>query len=80
LIALLGAGAGTLIAVLICLGQQKYGWVKLGGGTFVVDSYPVNMQYSDFILVWVSIFFIALVASWYPSLKAAYQPVDLKVE
>jgi lipoprotein-releasing system permease protein len=80
LIAILGAGAGTLIAVLICVGQQKYGWVKLGGGTFVVDSYPVNMQYTDFILVWLTILVITLLASWYPALKAARQPVDLKAE
>lgn len=80
LIATLGAGAGTIIAVLICFGQQKYGWVKLGGGTFVVDSYPVNMQYTDFILVWVTILIIALLASWYPALKAARQPADLKTE
>lgn len=80
LIAIIGAGAGTLIAVLICLGQQKYGWVKLGGGTFVVDSYPVNMQYTDFILVWLTILIIALLASWYPALKASRQPVELKAE
>lgn len=80
LIAILGASAGTVIAVLICLGQQKYGWVKLGGGTFVVDSYPVNMQYTDFILVWLTIFIIVFLASWYPALKAARQPVDLKAE
>jgi lipoprotein-releasing system permease protein len=80
LIAILGAGVGTLIAVLICVGQQKYGWVKLGGGTFVVDSYPVNMQYTDFILVWLTILVITLLASWYPALKAARQPVDLKAE
>lgn len=80
LIALTGAAIGTVIAVLICLGQQKFGWVKLGGGTFVVDAYPVNMQLFDFILVWVTILIISLLAAWYPSLRAARQPVDLKAE
>jgi lipoprotein-releasing system permease protein len=78
LIAATGAGMGTLLAVLICLGQQKYGWVRLGGGTFVVDYYPVSMHFTDFILVWVTILVIGLLASWYPSVKAARQPVDLK--
>lgn len=78
LIAAAGAGMGTLLAVLICLGQQKYGWVRLGGGTFVVDYYPVSMHFTDFILVWVTILVIGLLASWYPSVKAARQPVDLK--
>jgi lipoprotein-releasing system permease protein len=80
LIAATGAAIGTVLAVLICLGQQKYGWVKLGGGTFVVDYYPVSMHFSDFILVWLTIMVIGLLASWYPSLKAARQPVDLKAE
>src|SRR5690606_2192823 len=30
LIAASGALAGTLFAVLICLGQQRFGWVRLG--------------------------------------------------
>lgn len=80
LIALVGAAIGTLLAVLICAGQQKYGWLKLGGGTFVVDAYPVSMQIMDFVLVWLTILVIALAASWYPSLRAARQPVDLKAE
>ncbi|HEX5553891.1 MAG TPA: ABC transporter permease [Chitinophagaceae bacterium] len=80
LIAAVGAGIGTTLAVLICLGQQQFGWVKLGGGTFVVDFYPVSMHFSDFILVWMTILIIALLASWYPSMKAARQPVDLKAE
>jgi lipoprotein-releasing system permease protein len=80
LIATAGAGIGTVLAMLICLGQQKYGWVKLGGGTFVVDYYPVSMHYTDFLLVWITILIIALLASWYPSLKASRQPVDLKAE
>lgn len=80
LIAIVGAGIGTILALLICLGQQKYGWLKLGGGTFVVDYYPVSMQVTDFILVWLTIFIIAMAASWYPALKASRQPIDLKAE
>lgn len=80
LIALTGATLGTIFAVLLCLGQQTFGWVKLGGGTFVVDAYPIDMQFLDFILVWVTILLISLLASWYPALRAARQPIDLKAE
>jgi lipoprotein-releasing system permease protein len=45
-----------------------------------VDAYPVNMQLFDFILVWITILIISLLASWYPSLRAARQPIDLKAE
>lgn len=80
LIATVGAALGTVVALLICLGQQYFGWVKLGGGTFVVDAYPISMHFPDFLLVWCTILVIALAASWYPALKAARQPVDLKAE
>lgn len=80
LIAASGALAGTLFAVLICMGQQRFGWVRLGAGTFVVDQYPVSMKAGDFLLVWVTIVVIALAAAWYPARRAARQPVDLKAE
>lgn len=80
LISLTGAAIGTVVALLICLGQQYFGWVKLGGGTFVVDAYPVDMQWSDFLLVWITILIVSLLAAWYPAQKAARQPVDLKSE
>lgn len=80
LVAAAGAAIGTLVAVLICAGQAHFGWVKLGGGTFVVDAYPVSMHYTDFLLVWATILVIALLASWYPALKASRQPADLKAE
>ena len=80
LIALVGAAAGTFVALLVCMGQQQFGWVKLGGGTFVVDAYPVDMQWMDFLLVWVTILVVSLLASWYPARKAARQPADLKAE
>jgi lipoprotein-releasing system permease protein len=78
LIAGVGTSIGLIIAVLICLGQQHFGWVKLGGGTFVVDDYPVSMQLQDFILVVVTIFVIALLASIFPAQRAASQQIDLK--
>ncbi len=80
LISFIGATLGTIFALLICLGQQHFGWVKLGGGTFVIDAYPVNMQWLDFLLVWVTILVVSLLAAWYPARKAARQPVNLKTE
>ncbi len=80
LVSFSGAVVGTILALAICLGQQYFGWVKLGGGTFVVDTYPVAMHWVDFLLVWVTILVVSLLASWYPARKAARQPMDLKAE
>jgi ABC-type antimicrobial peptide transport system permease subunit len=45
-----------------------YGFVKLGsaGSTFVVSTYPVDMQFADFILVFLTVITIGLLAAWYP--------------
>lgn len=80
LIALSGAVIGTVIALTLCLLQQRFGFLKLQGGSFVVDAYPVSMHPLDFLLVSVTILLIALLASWYPAVRAARQPIALKAQ
>ncbi|MEP6513730.1 MAG: ABC transporter permease, partial [Parafilimonas sp.] len=48
---LAGAGglAGMLIAFAVCYLQLKYRLVKLQGGTFIIDYYPVQMRLPDFL-------------------------------
>lgn len=79
---LLLAGVGTIIgaaiAVCICWVQQRFGLIKLQGGTFVVNDYPVDMQVGDFLLVIGTILFIALLAAWVPAKRASLQVIDLK--
>ena len=66
-IALIGAIVGLLLGSLICYIQQEYGIVKLSGNSsFVIDSYPVKIVFSDIILVLISVTGIGLFASWYP--------------
>lgn len=53
IITLSGALAGTLLATLLCLAQQHYGLITLGGGRgagFIVDNYPVIIQPADILL------------------------------
>lgn len=77
-LAVVGGGAGILIAVLICLLQMKYKLVKLSGGSFIIDYYPVKMVPTDFLLVITTILFISLIAAWIPSKKASTQNFSLK--
>ncbi|GAA4302478.1 ABC transporter permease [Compostibacter hankyongensis] len=77
LIALVGAAIGIFIALALCLLQQHFGLIRIPGDSFVVQAYPVSMQGSDFILVSVTILVIALLASWYPALRASRQEVRL---
>lgn len=73
-----GAGAGAIIAFLVCVAQQQLHLVKLQGGTFIIDYYPVKMIPFDFLLVALTVTVVALLASWFPSRKAAQQPFSLK--
>ena len=74
----MGAIAGLLLAVVVCWAQVKYKLIAIEGGTFLIDYYPVELRFSDFMLVLVTVMLIALFASWFPARKAALQPVQLK--
>jgi lipoprotein-releasing system permease protein len=78
LIVLLGAGLGTLLALLLCWLQLKYHLIPLQGGSFVVNYYPVKVQWSDLLLVMLTVLIVGLLASWFPARKAAMQPIELK--
>ena len=77
-IAGVGGLSGIIIAIGICLAQIKFKLVKLSGGSFIIDYYPVKMVLTDFILVIVTIVVIALLAAWIPAKKAANQAFSLK--
>ncbi len=78
LLGLLGGFSGILLAVMICWLQVKYKLVPLQGGSFLIDYYPVKLVATDFLLVLTTILVVALLASWFPSRKAALQPIELK--
>jgi lipoprotein-releasing system permease protein len=78
LLALLGGLTGIGLAALICGLQLKYKLIPLQGGSFLLDYYPVKMVASDFLLVFVTILVVALLASWIPARKAAATPIELK--
>ena len=70
LISSLGTLSGLVIGVLICLGQQHYGWLKLGTGSeYVISAYPVQVQGWDIVLVAVIVLVLGFVAAYYPTRK-----------
>ncbi|MEO6490007.1 MAG: FtsX-like permease family protein [Ferruginibacter sp.] len=78
LLAGIGAATGILLATLICLLQLKFKLIKLKGGSFLIDFFPVKLIYTDFLLVAGTAMAIALIASWYPAFKASREPVELR--
>ena len=73
LLASFGAGAGMILATCICLGQIQFKWIKLGGSSFLIDYYPVQLQIQDYLLVAATVFAIAFIAAWVPARKAALE-------
>ena len=51
LLAGIGAVTGILLALVICFIQIKFKLIKLQGGSFLIDYFPVKLQASDFFLV-----------------------------
>jgi len=80
LLSLIGCICGFAMAVLIIVLQQRFALLKIGGGSFVIDAYPVLMKPGDFILVFLTVMIIGLVAAWFPSSKAARSIIELVKE
>lgn len=77
-IAGIGGLAGIILASIVCFLQVKFKLVKLSGGSFIIDYYPVQMVATDFILVVATVVIIALLAAWIPARKASRQLFTLK--
>jgi lipoprotein-releasing system permease protein len=68
---MLGVFSGSLIGLLIgsfiAFLQQKFGFITMGEGSFVIDSYPVIILFKDMMTVELVVILIGLLASWLPS-------------
>lgn len=70
LISMLGTVTGLVIGVLLCLGQQHYGWLSLGSGMqYIISAYPVQVQTGDVVMVALIVLTLGFVAAWYPAKK-----------
>jgi lipoprotein-releasing system permease protein len=76
LIAFSGASIGLVLGVLLCLAQQKYGFVSMGMETSIVDAYPVKMKLADFISTAFTLIVITFITSYRPASRAAN--IDIK--
>jgi ABC-type lipoprotein release transport system permease subunit len=70
LISSLGALAGLVLGTLLCLGQQHFGWLKLGNGSdYVISAYPVVVEALDILIVAVFVLALGFLTAWYPTRK-----------
>ena len=77
----LSMALGFAIALFLLWGQLQFGWLKIpGSGSFVVQSYPVELQWQDFLLVAVTIVAIGTAAAWFPARQAARSRYAFRTE
>jgi lipoprotein-releasing system permease protein/zinc transport system substrate-binding protein len=72
LITAFGALLGLVIGLILSLMQQFFGIVRLhsGGGmpdAFIIDAYPIHVEWSDILLILFTVLFIGFVVVWYPT-------------
>ena len=66
LISVLGAFIGIIIGVVLCYIQMEIGIIKLAStsGSYLVDAYPVNLVFSDVIVIFLTVISMGFVASY----------------
>ncbi len=69
----IGAISGIILGVILCLIQQHFGILQLGDGSsaYIVNAYPVQVQLTDILLVFVTVLGLGLITAWIPAKNAA---------
>ena len=78
LLAAIGSSVGLVFAGIICWLQYEYHLIKLGGSTFIIDYYPVDLSVFDFVLVAITVIAISYIAAWFSARKAALTSYSLR--
>ena len=71
LISTVGAFAGLIVGLALCVAQQEFGFVGMGISTAIVSSYPIKIESADVLLAMVSVSAIGILAAWLPARGAA---------
>ncbi|MPN53560.1 Lipoprotein-releasing system transmembrane protein LolE [bioreactor metagenome] len=76
MISLLGATIGLVVGIALCLIQEHYGMISLGGGSgsFVTDTYPVKLMWNDVFIVALVVGAIGFLTAWYPVKRMLNKP------
>lgn len=70
IIGLIGAILGALLGLGFCYLQDTFGLLKLSSA-FIIDAYPVDIQWTDVLLIMLGTLGLSLLASWLPARNAA---------
>ncbi|ASU32617.1 lipoprotein-releasing system permease protein [Mucilaginibacter xinganensis] len=63
MISIIGCIAGIFLGLVFCILQQRFGLVKMGTDKSIIDAYPIALLLRDFILVFLTVSVISVIAS-----------------
>jgi lipoprotein-releasing system permease protein len=73
--------SGLALGALICFLQMQYGLIRFDTGTtFVVNAYPVVMQWGDFVLILLTVTGISLFSALFPASKITSKYLQLTTQ
>ncbi|WP_281616439.1 FtsX-like permease family protein [Flammeovirga sp. SubArs3] len=71
LVALSGANFGLISGYLFCFAQEKFQWISTGANNGILDAYPVETRWQDFLVICLTVSAITIFASIIPARNAA---------
>ena len=63
MISIIGCISGIFLGLVFCILQQRFGLVKMGTDKSIIDAYPIALLLRDFILVFLTVGVISVIAS-----------------
>ena len=81
LISVVGGILGLLLGIAAVLIQQYFGIIRLGNGdgNYIIDAYPVALQFADIVLVFITITIIGSVAAFFTANKSIKKIHDVSL-
>ncbi len=80
-VVLAGAIIGLFMGFMLCILQQEFGLVKLGSkeGAFLVNAYPVDMRFVDFLIVTTTVLSIGYISAFIPVRRISRRFVEKRI-
>lgn len=79
LISLLGFSIGFLFAIIFYILQKEIGIITVPDG-FAIQSYPIDMRWTDVLIVWITVMLLGILASIPAAIRASRVSAYVRVE
>ena len=81
LISVVGGLLGLALGIIAVLAQQHFGIIRLGNGegNYIIDAYPVALQFADIALVFITITIIGSFAAFFTANKSIKKMQDVSL-